>query len=98
MHEYLPLLIVGAIIGSFALVFILAYIALQKSKEKFDDNKRHMPDGEIIKRLLIYGKPYWKTESGDFWTMCPFIAGSVTYERADTPAHRPHSRHHQRPL
>ena len=24
------------------------------------------------------GKPYWKTETGDFWTMCPFIAGSVT--------------------
>ncbi len=32
------------------------------------------------------GKPYYRTESGDFWTMCPFIAGSVTYERADTPA------------
>ena len=32
------------------------------------------------------GKPYWQTESGDYWTMCPFIAGSVTYERADTPA------------
>lgn len=32
------------------------------------------------------GKPYYQTESGDFWTMCPFIAGSVTYERADTPA------------
>ena len=32
------------------------------------------------------GKPYYKTESGDYWTMCPFIAGSVTYERADTPA------------
>ena len=31
-------------------------------------------------------KPYYQTESGDFWTMCPFIAGSVTYERADTPA------------
>ena len=60
MREYLPVLIVGAIIGSFALVFILAYIALQKSKEKFDDNERHMPDSEIIRRLLAYGKPYWK--------------------------------------
>ncbi len=60
MREYLPVLIVGAIIGSFALVFILAYIALQKSKEKFDDHERNMPDGEIIRRLLVYGKPYWK--------------------------------------
>ena len=60
MREYLPILIVGAIIGSFALVFILAYIALQKSKEKFDDSERHMPDSEIIRRLLVYGKPYWK--------------------------------------
>ena len=60
MTEYLPILIVGAIIGSFALVFILAYIALQKSKEKFDDSERHMPDSEIIRRLLAYGKPYWK--------------------------------------
>ena len=60
MREYLPILIVGAIIGAFALVFILAYIALQRSKEKFDDNERHMPDGEIIRRLLKYGKPYWK--------------------------------------
>ena len=60
MREYLPILIVGAIIGAFSLVFILAYIALQRSKEKFDDNERHMPDGEIIRRLLKYGKPYWK--------------------------------------
>ncbi len=60
MREYLPVVIVGAIIGSFALVFILAYIALQKSKEKFDDSERHMPDSEIIRRLLVYGKPYWK--------------------------------------
>ena len=60
MREYLPILIVGAIIGAFALVFILAYIALQRSKEKFEDNERHMPDGEIIRRLLKYGKPYWK--------------------------------------
>ena len=60
MHEYLPVLIVGAIIGSFALVFILAYIALQRSKEHFDDHERHMPDKEIITRLLRYAKPYWK--------------------------------------
>ncbi|MBE6922816.1 MAG: ABC transporter ATP-binding protein [Ruminococcaceae bacterium] len=60
MREYLPVLIVGAIIGTFALVFILAYIALQRSKEKFDDNERHMEDKVLIGRLLHYAKPYWK--------------------------------------
>ena len=59
MREYLPVLIVGAIIGTFALAFILAYVALQKSKEKFDDSERHMEDKVLIKRLLSYAKPYW---------------------------------------
>ena len=60
MREYLPILIVGAIIGAFTLVFLIAYAALRKSKEKFEDNERHMPDGEIVRRLLAYAKPYWK--------------------------------------
>ena len=69
MREYLPVLIVGAIIGTFTLVFVLAYLALQKSKEKFDDNERHMPDKEIIKRLLRYAKPYWKNFVAVFFVM-----------------------------
>ena len=59
MHNYLPILIVGAIIGTFTLVFVLAYIALLKHKEQEEDNERHMSDGEIIRRLLSYAKPYW---------------------------------------
>lgn len=31
------------------------------------------------------GLPYWRTPAGDYWTMCLFIYGSVTYDRADTP-------------
>ena len=69
MREYLPVLIVGAIIGSFTLVFVLAYLALRKSKEKFDDNERHMPDKEIIRRLLGYAKPYWKNFVAVFFVM-----------------------------
>ena len=69
MREYLPILIVGAIIGAFAIVFLLAYIALQKSKEHFDDNERHMADGEIIRRLLRYAKPYWKNFVAVFFVM-----------------------------
>ncbi len=59
MREYLPLVIVGAIIGAFALVFALASLALKKVKDD-DDTDRHMADGEIIGRLLRYAKPYWK--------------------------------------
>ena len=69
MREYLPILIVGAMIGSFALVFILAYIALQRSKEKFDDNERHMDDKVLIGRLLQYAKPYWKSFVAVFFVM-----------------------------
>ena len=53
--EYLPVLIVGAIIGTFALVFIFAYLALRRRKEEGEDNDRHMADGEIIRRLLHLG-------------------------------------------
>ena len=69
MREYLPILIVGAIIGSFALVGILAYMALQKSKEKFDDNERHMEDKILIRRLLHYARPYWKSFVAVFFVM-----------------------------
>ena len=61
MRNYLPVLIVGALIGTFTLVFILAYMALRRHKEKLDDNERHMSDGEIVRRLLSYAKPYWKS-------------------------------------
>ena len=33
MHEYLPLLILGAIIGVFTLVFVLAYCFMKNKKE-----------------------------------------------------------------
>ena len=61
MRNYLPVLIVGALIGTFTLVFVLAYLALRRHKEQSDDNERHMSDGEIVRRLLGYAKPYWKS-------------------------------------
>ena len=57
MPEYLPLLIVGAIIGLFTLGFTLAFI-LEKDKKKSMGFERNMKDGEIIRRLLRYAKPY----------------------------------------
>jgi len=75
MREYLPLLIVGAIIGAFALVFFLASLALKKAKEE-DDSERHMADMEIIKRLLRYARPYWKS----FIVVFIVMLFSITFE------------------
>ncbi len=58
MTDYLPLLIVGAIIGVFSAVLIVAYILVKDKKESMGF-ERNMKDGEIMKRLLKYAKPYW---------------------------------------
>ena len=59
MHVYLPILILGAIIGVFTTIFLVVY-ALEKNKKETMGFERHMADGEIIKRLLAYAKPYYK--------------------------------------
>ena len=35
---------------------------------------------------LPYHDLYYKDEAGNFWAVCDFIEGSITYEKADTPA------------
>ncbi len=60
MNEYLPILIVGAIIGCFSLIFIVAFAAAKNKKEDMGFD-RNMPDGEIVVRLLQYAKPHWKS-------------------------------------
>ncbi len=75
MNEYLPVLIVGAIIGTFTIVFLLAYGALRKVKED-PELDRNMPDKEIIGRLLGYAKPYWKSFVLVFFVM----AFSIVYD------------------
>ncbi len=57
MREYLPLLIVGAIIGIFSIAFVVAY-AMMKNKKEAIGFDRNMSDGEITRRLLAYAKPY----------------------------------------
>ncbi len=58
MGEYLPILILGGVIGTLCLIFLGAY-AVAKRK-KLTDYDRQMPDKIIIRRLLHYAKPYWK--------------------------------------
>ena len=60
MLEFLPVLIVGSIIGAFAIAFVIAYLAISKEKQNEEDD-RHMSDKELVVRLLRYAKPYWKS-------------------------------------
>ena len=57
MREYLPVLIVGTVIGVFAVVFLVAFF-LQKDRKASMGWERHMGDKEIVRRLLRYAKPY----------------------------------------
>ena len=57
MMKYYPFLIAGAIIGTFTLLFVLAY-AFMKNKKEAIGFDRNMKDGEIIRRMGKYIKPY----------------------------------------
>ena len=75
MREYLPILIVGAIIGVFTIAFVIARIYL-KSQLKNLDSDRNMPDSVIIRRLLGYGKPYLK----EFILVFVIMLVSIVYD------------------
>ena len=74
MAEYLPILIVGAIIGVFTALFVVAYAILKRHKEDMTDLERHMSDKEIVTRLLRYAKPYKKNFALVFVVMLLSIA------------------------
>ena len=59
MADLFPIIIVGATIGVLSLVFAVAYFYV-RSKKTVDDYERKMTDGELIRRLLGYAKPYVK--------------------------------------
>ncbi len=75
MYEFLPIIIMGAIIGAFSIIFIMAYIALIKSKAE-KDSDRNMSDGELVKRLLHYAKPFWK----QFLVVLLLMIFSIAYD------------------
>ncbi len=60
MHEYYPLLLCGGVIGLFSAIFIFAYATMKDKKEAvgFD---RNMKDGELIRRMIVYARPHWKS-------------------------------------
>ncbi len=75
MADYLPLLIVCAVIGVFTLIFLAAYFVLKKH-DKNDRSERHMSDREIIGRLLKYAAPYKK----DFVLVFLIMLVSIVYD------------------
>ncbi len=74
MREWYPILIIGATVGIFATLFILAF-AFMKDKKETIGFERHMPDREIFRRLLIYAKPY----TGRFVLALLIMLVSVVY-------------------
>ena len=60
LYNYYPILVVGGIVGLFATAFIIAYVTMKDKKEAIGFD-RHMKDSEIVKRMLVYVKPHWKS-------------------------------------
>lgn len=75
MHEYFPLLAVGAAASVLALIFILAYIFMKDKKEAIGFD-RNMKDSEIIKRLFAYAKPH----VGSFAIVFLIMIFSIAYD------------------
>ena len=75
MREYFPLIFVGAIAGVFSLIFIVAWWRVKRAKTA-PDFDRHIPDGEIIKRLMKYAVPYKK----EFLLVLLIMLVSISYE------------------
>ncbi len=76
MHEYYPLLVIGAAVSVFAAAFIFAY-AFMKDKKEAIGFDRNMKDTEITKRLLRYAKPHWKNFLAVFFIMIFSIAYDI---------------------
>ena len=54
-----PLLLVGAVIGVVTALLVFAYASV-KDKKGSMGFERNMADGEIVRRLIQYAKPYWR--------------------------------------
>lgn len=76
MRNYYPLLIIGGFLGLVSAIFILAYALIKDKKEAFGF-ERNMKDGEIIRRLLKYAKPYYKSFLLVFVLMLFSISNSI---------------------
>ena len=75
MREYLPILIVGAIVGVLSVIFLIAYVTMKDKKEAIGFD-RHMKDGEIIRRLSKYALRQWPS----FLLVLLLMVFSIVYD------------------
>ena len=75
MHEFWPILVIGGIIGVFSLIFLVAFLTERRREEQMA-YERTMSDWEIIRRLSVYAKLYWKQFVLVFLSMLV----SITYD------------------
>ena len=82
----MPLLIIGAVLGVLSIIFLVAYLSIKNKKETLGFD-RNIKDSVIIKRLLGYAKPYYKSFIIVLLLMAfcvvsditlPLIVGSIT--------------------
>ncbi len=75
MREYFPIIAVSAVICMLSVFFVLAY-ALMKNKKESVGFDRNMKDGELIRRLLKYAAPFWKS----FLLVGAMLLVSIAYD------------------
>lgn len=62
MRYYYPLIVVGAIIGVFSILFLVAFLSIKDKKTAIGFNRK-MSDKELIGRLMKYAAPFWRSFS-----------------------------------
>ena len=72
-----PLLLVGAVVGVVTALLIFAYASVKDKKESMGF-ERNMSDGEIVRRLVQYAKPY----GGKFALVGVLVLCSISYDIA----------------
>ena len=77
MREYLPLIFVGAVMGVFSLIFVAAWL-VDRRRKAAPDFDRHIPDGEIVRRLAKYALPYKR----EFLLVLVIMLASIAYDLA----------------
>ena len=75
MPKFWPLLFAGALVGVFTIAFFIAWLKIRKEKAAISFD-RNVPDSEIIRRLMVYAKPHWKS----FLLVLVIMILSISYE------------------
>ena len=72
-----PLLLVGAVVGVVTALLLFAYASVKDKKESMGF-ERNMSDGEIVRRLVQYARPY----GGKFALVGVLVLCSISYDIA----------------